>query len=108
MLNPLKLWQENKWLFFLLLPLVLIVLFKDILIGFLSSSGQNIVEDTEQTDEELLAKQNKINQQAKDSETNGEIHEAKADVYEDERENVTSPSVNGDWWKDESIMRDKE
>lgn len=59
-----KLWQNNKFLFFLLLPLVLLVVFKDLIWDFLVGSARKKVRETEKKDEELKQKADEANAKA--------------------------------------------
>lgn len=52
-----KLWNNNKIFFFLLLPIILIVLFKDLLLDLVIGSARKILNDAKKKDEGLRSEQ---------------------------------------------------
>lgn len=59
-----KLWENNKILFVLLLPLVLILLFKDLLLELLVGSVRVKTKQTAEEDKKLKSEQDAINDAA--------------------------------------------
>ena len=81
------LWVNHRWKFFILLPIVLLVVFKDVIMAFIVESGIKEVKQTEQADQ-------KIKEVIKEKEIKAAEHEAKAEAIKD------SPvSVDRDWHK---------
>ncbi len=58
------LWNKNKLVFILLLPIVLIVFFKDLIFSYLVKSSNDKVDKTKAKDEELKQKAKAANEQA--------------------------------------------
>jgi len=81
------LWEKNKILFFILIPLILIVKFRDILISLIVSGGKKALEDAQKKDGELAATEVNANNQA-----NKLVEDAKKLA-----ENKTP--VDEDWYK---------
>lgn len=59
-----KLWENNKIAFFLLIPIVLLVFFRNVIIDILLKDSRRIANETENKDKELLEDITKANAQA--------------------------------------------
>jgi hypothetical protein len=80
-----SLWQNNKILFFLLIPLILLWFGRNLLISLLVSSGNKVVGDSSKKSEEL-----------KQAET---IANTKADqIIQDADQNAAKKPVVGEDW----------
>lgn len=81
------LWNNNKIVFFLLIPLILLWFFRNIIIGLLVDSGNKIVGDATQKSNELKSQQDVAN--------------AKADqiIADADKHAAEKPSVGEDWNK---------
>lgn len=84
-----KLWENNKFLFFVLLPIVLLVFFKDLIFEYLVGSAREKVRETEKKDQELKQKADAAN--------------AKADKLKEEADKLGQDAENvkgdADWHK---------
>ena len=58
------LWENNKILFWILIPLVLIVFFKDLILDLLIGSARRISNAARQKDESLKSKEDRANNEA--------------------------------------------
>ena len=87
-----NLWQNNKILFFLLLPLILVVVFKDVIIEVLLGSARKMSNEAKDKDADLKAKQDEANAKANQLKA-----EADALGKKVEDGNATDESWNKDW-----------
>jgi len=78
-----NLWNKNKILFFVLIPLIVIVLFKDLLIGLLGHSIRKEANKARKEDKDLKAKADAANKKA-------DSLKAEADGAEDRIKNKDS------------------
>lgn len=85
-----NLWNNNKILFFVLLPLVLIVFFRDLIMELLIGSVRKEVRETKDKDAKLKAEQDAANKEA-------ERLKAEADKIDKDIENGKDPDK--DWHK---------
>ena len=87
-----SLWNKNKWLFFLFIPVVLIILFKDVILAVLQGQIHALVETAKKKDAELKAEANKMNNEA---------NKLKADAGRDGKEidNLNNSDIPNDWHK---------
>lgn len=60
------LWSKNKLLFCLLIPLILLVVFKDLIMDYLIGSSRKLVNKTKEEDQKLKAESDKAQQEAND------------------------------------------
>lgn len=81
------LWANNKILFFLLLPLVLLAIFRNVLISLLVSSGNKIVSDSTAKSDELKTEADKANTQANQI------------IADADKKSEDKPTVTEDWNK---------
>lgn len=88
----LKLWNEKRWLFWLILPLVLLWIFKDLIFQYLISSAKTTVDKAEKKDEELQNKSNKADREASNA-------EAKAEAIEERIKERDESDISLDWHK---------
>ena len=77
----LKLKEDKKWLYYLLLLPIFVLTMLEIYNKYLVSSGKNIIKDAEKDDKKLEKKQNKAEQAA-------EYHEEKANKIKKELKNI--------------------
>lgn len=84
-----KLWKNNKIAFFLLIPVILLVVFRNVVIDILVKDSRRIANETEDKDKELAEAIIKAN--------------TKADQIKDDANklSVDKPPVNEDWHKNE-------
>lgn len=87
-----NLWNKNKIIFFLLIPVVLLVVFKDLVFSFLASQVRKDIKDTVNKDDELKSKQDDL---VKESEK----QKALADAKEEEIKNREASDISEDWHK---------
>ena len=80
-MNYKTLWKEHKVKFFLLLPVIILLLLKDIIFDMLISGGLKEVKETEEKDMILKDKADKANLEA-------EKHKATADRIKKEIDNI--------------------
>lgn len=79
-MEPSKLWKKSKILFIVALPLIALILFKDILLALLVSGGTKEVKKTKKKDEELKDKVEVLEKEAAKSE--GKIERIKEEIKE--------------------------
>jgi uncharacterized membrane protein (DUF106 family) len=72
-----KLWNEKKWLFFLLLPVIVIYVISDYFKNALIDGGREKLKETQKTDKKLEKEHNDLIKES-------EKHEARADQIEEE------------------------
>jgi len=89
----LKLKEDKKWLYYLLLLPIFVLTILEIYNKYLVSSGKNIIKDAEKDDKKLEKKQNKAEQAAK-------FHEEKANKIKKELKNIDK-KINKNWHLDE-------
>lgn len=82
-----NLWSKNKILFFLIIPLIILAIFRDVLIQLLVSSSKKILTETKAKDEDLKGQANSLNSQA-----NQLIDDAN-------KKSENKPTVDEDWYK---------
>lgn len=82
-----EVWSKNKILFFIIIPLIILVKFRDILIQLIVSSAKRLMKETREKDAQLRNEANAANQQANDL-------VKKADAADDNK-----PPVDEDWHK---------
>jgi uncharacterized protein YlxW (UPF0749 family) len=87
-----EMWNKNKWLFFLLIPVILLFIFKDVIISLVAGNIHNTVKDAEKQDETLKADAEKLNDQA-----NKERDEAQQ--IQNQVNGRDTSDVNEDWYK---------
>lgn len=91
-----SLWNNNRILFFILLPLVIILflgfVFRDLVLALLIGSARKTSEEAKKNDEELKAKQNAANNQANEL-------KAKSDQIEEKINERKEEEVSEDWHK---------
>ena len=85
-----SLWEKNKLLFIIGLPLILIVVLKDFILELLVGSARKMANEARDKDAELKAKQDKLNLEA-------EKHKAKADAAAEKANNTDD--VDENWHK---------
>ena len=83
----LELKENKKWLFYLLIPIFIVVTGFEFYNKYLINSGKQLVKDTEEEDKKLKAKQDK-------AEAIGEHHKAEADKIE---KDIKDTKVEKDW-----------
>lgn len=81
------LWNKNKVLFFLLIPLVLLAFFRSTIIGLLIKDSRKIEADTENKNSALLKQETEANSKA-----NQLVEDSKA-------LSENKPKVDEDWYK---------
>lgn len=91
-MNPIKLWQDNKILFFLLLPIILLILFKDIIITLIASGAHKNIDAAAEKDDKLKSDAQKHNVEA-------EIHKERAKEIENKIKNNNERDIPLDWNK---------
>jgi lipopolysaccharide export LptBFGC system permease protein LptF len=84
-----NLWEKNKILFFIALPIIIIVIALKFFLAYNAEAGRQDVIDAENKDKELNKKANELNNKA-------DNHLAKADQISKDKENI---SVDLDWHK---------
>ena len=84
-----NLFEKNKIVFFLLLPLVLLIIFKDALFSLLVASSRKIFNDAKQKDEKLQKEEVELTAQA-------DKLKAESDQIE---KSIGKGSVDEDWNK---------
>lgn len=89
-MDPIKLWKEKKWLFFLLLPVILIVMFRDVLISLIAAGGHKKVDEADVKDRDLAKKANEANVKA-------DVIKAEADALEKKIEDNKVEDIPEDW-----------
>lgn len=84
-----NLWEKNKIFFFLLLPIVLLVIFRNVVFDLLLGSARKIFDNAQKKDSELLKSQVEAN--------------AKADQIVEDANKLSNnkTEVAEDWHKDE-------
>jgi hypothetical protein len=87
-----NLYKKNKIIFFLLIPLVILVIFKNLIFSFLARSVKGEVKNAIKKDDELKSTQDNL---VKESEK----HKALADAKKEEIKNNDAASVSEDWHK---------
>ena len=87
-----NLWNNNKIVFFLLIPVVLLVLFKNVIFAFLANSVKGEVKDAIKKDDELKSTQDNL---VKESEKQKPL----ADAKEEEIKNNDAETASADWHK---------
>jgi len=85
-----NLWKNHKVWFFLLIPLVLIIFFKDLIFSLLVGSARKVVKETKEKDKPLQTEANKLNNEANKLKT-------EADSIGDNIENRDGSDVPLDW-----------
>jgi zona occludens toxin (predicted ATPase) len=86
------LWNSNKILFFLLIPIILIFVFRDLIMSILIGSARKVSENAKKEDEQLKSK-------ADEAERQSELEKQKADLIADRIENRKEEDVSEDWHK---------
>lgn len=84
-----NLWKNNKFLFFILIPLVIIWFFKDILLKLIVGVANKELDSTKEKNSNLKQEQDKMNDTAN-------LHRANADKLEQDINNI---SENEEWHK---------
>lgn len=87
-----ELWEKNKILFFLLIPVVLLILFKDIVLGFLIGSARRLVDKSKEKDAEL-------DKQAALADAESERLKAEAKELDDKIKNRDEDDISANWHK---------
>lgn len=59
-----NLWEKNRLVFLLLLPLILLIVFKDVVISMLLSGARKEAQKAKEEDAKLEKEQDKINDEA--------------------------------------------
>ena len=59
-----NLWQKNKVLFFIAIPVILLFVFKDVIIAVLASGAREMSEKARKEDAKLKAEADKLNNEA--------------------------------------------
>lgn len=85
------LWNNNKILFFILIPLVILVFFKDLILDLLIGNARKVANEAKKKDEELKNEEDKINNEANRIKT-------EADRIEDD---INKTEVDEDWHKNQ-------
>lgn len=83
-----KLWAENKLVFFLLLPLIILFVFRDVVLAILTGSARKISQETAKKDADFKSQQDAANLEA-------DRLRKEADEAGKEK-----PNVGEDWNKD--------
>lgn len=91
-----KLWNEKRWLFWCLLPVVICVAifvffckFANIIIPYLAQRDLGKAENTNQ----------QLNQEIQQDTVNAEVAKAKAQAAEEKIKERTSEDISEDWYK---------
>jgi len=87
-----NLWANNKILFFLLIPLILVFVFHKVIFELLVGSAKGIAGDAKKEDDALKAVVNKANQEAA-------VAKAQADALDDQIKNRKESDIPLDWNK---------
>lgn len=79
-----NLWKNNKVFFFLLLPLILVLVFKDVLLAVLVGGARKTAEEAKTKDADLKKEQDSANSEAERlrdeaNDLEGDIHAGKID-----------------------------
>jgi hypothetical protein len=82
-----EVWNKNKILFFIIIPLILLAKFRDLIIDFLVASGKRLMDNARKQDQQLRNEANSANNQANQLIAN-------ADKKDDNK-----PLVDEDWHK---------
>jgi hypothetical protein len=85
------LWNNNKLLFFILIPIVILVFFNDIIMQLIASGARKEVNKTKSKDDQLKTELKELDEKAN-------MHKKNADNIRDERDNV---EVDEDWYKND-------
>lgn len=76
-----KLWQEKKWLLILLIPVLLILLFSEVLLSLIKGSADRIVRKATEKDKALEEQINAAKRKA-------DLAKSKADAAKKKRQNI--------------------
>lgn len=89
-----QLWNKNKLMFFIWIPVILIFVFKDVIMALVVKKAVDTVNHAEKTDEKLRQEQQELKAKA-------DAAKAKADEIKAHRETRTEEDVDNDWYKKE-------
>ena len=98
-MNVTKLWQERKWLFFLLLPVVLVVVFKDLLIKWNASRIGKTMDKAEEKSKKLEKSQEQLMVEAIKSEAQAQIIKERIEESEKRIKEKKASDIPLDWHK---------
>lgn len=87
-----NLWKKNKILFAIALPLIVLVVFKDLIMEYLIGSARKMSNEAKDKDQELKEKQDKLNAEADKT-------KADADRLQNEIEDTRKEAGDEDWHK---------
>ncbi len=87
-----NLWNNNKILFFILIPLIILYVLKDVIFALLGASARKTTEKAKEEDSKLKDQANQANLEA-------EKLKSQADSLEEKIDNRTSDDVPEDWHK---------
>jgi hypothetical protein len=87
-----NLWNNNKILFFLLIPLIALWIFKDVLFSLLASSARKTADEARKEDDKLKAQADELDKQAA-------ITKAEADAAGKRIADRKEEDVDEDWHK---------
>lgn len=91
MINKLAgLWETKRWLFWLLLPLTALAVGIKYYLDYLEYKADRDLEEAQNRDDELKAKQDKYNDEANKA-------KAEADKIEEKIENRKTDDIDDDW-----------
>jgi hypothetical protein len=82
-----EVWEKNKLLILIIIPLLLLAKFRDVIIDILVSSSKKLVDKTEKKDVALKKEQDRAND------------EANRIIAEADRKSENKPEVDEDWHK---------
>jgi len=85
-----NLWNRNKLLFALLIPFILLIVFKDLIFAILSGSVKREIKNAIREDDLAAKKQQGVINEA-------ERHEAKASAKEEAIEDRDTNAISEDW-----------
>lgn len=87
-----NLWNNNKILFFILLPLILIFVFRDLILSLLIGSARKVSEGAKKEDE-------KLKDQALQAEREADKLKTQSDSIEEKIKERTEDDIPEDWHK---------
>lgn len=91
-MDVLKLWNEKRWVFWLLLPVVILYFCKDLIFKAMASGARKDIRESQKKDE-------KLQEESRKSEIESAKHEATADAIEERIENREENGISEDWHK---------
>lgn len=99
-MDPVKLWKEKRWLFFLLLPIVLVLGVRAIMVALNKSAIEKAMTDAETSEDKVSKEETEIAIERAKVEARAEGIEESIRLSEKRIEDTKASDVSEDWHKE--------